>query len=325
MTNKERLFEVFRNEPTDRVPVGFWFHFLPEPRVDALTDAHLPEESFQGHKRFIEAFHPDFVKVMSDGFFGYPGVTPDLIKQPEDLLKLVTVTKDHPWIKEQVEIIRRVTALQSDTAYFYNIFSPSTIVRMFLGTEKYLEWLKASPEKFSAGLNKLAEGIVFQVRSAVTDGQVDGIYFSVQNPDIKAISDEEYRKYITPSDQAVLDAANSVSKNNILHVCGYEGVKNRLDFWRDYKATAYNWAVNVEGVSLAEGKKLFGNKAVIGGFANTSGSLIHKGSKEKIQQFVRDLIQSAGKTGVVIGADCTVPSDIDLTHLTWVREAAENL
>jgi uroporphyrinogen decarboxylase len=323
MTNKERLFKAFHNEPTDRVAVGFWFHFLPDPRVDALEDAGLTEQNYQGHKHFIETFHPDFVKIMSDGFFGYPGVTSDLVKQAEDLSKIAVVKQDHPWIGEQGKLVRRVVALQPDTAYFYNIFSPSTILRIYVGKEKYLEWLERAPEKLSVGLDRIAEGVALQVRTALASG-ADGIYFSVQNPDIAVISDEKYRQYVSPSDLKVLAAANELSDANILHICGYEGVKNRLNFWTDYKAAAYNWAVNVEGVSLADGKKLFGDSAVIGGFANTADSLIYKGSKEEIQRFTRDLIRDTGKRGVIVGADCTVPNDIDLARLTWVREAMED-
>ena len=30
----------------------------------------------------------------------------------------------------------------------------------------------------------------------------------------------------------------------------------------------------------------------------------------------------AGQTGIMLGADCTVPTDIDDTRLEWVRQAA---
>ena len=34
------------------------------------------------------------------------------------------------------------------------------------------------------------------------------------------------------------------------------------------------------------------------------------------------LLAEAGREGVIIGADCTVPSDIDIERLQWVREKA---
>ena len=63
--------------------------------------------------------------------------------------------------------------------------------------------------------------------------------------------------------------------------------------------------------------------AVIGGFGNTVNDLLYKGTKEEIQAEAKKLIAEAGRTGVILGADCTVPRDISLDRLEWVREAAE--
>jgi uroporphyrinogen decarboxylase len=123
----------------------------------------------------------------------------------------------------------------------------------------------------------------------------------------------------------ILNAANAASENNILHICGYEGVRNRLAAWRNYPAKAYNWAVNVEGVTLSEGKALFSGKAVIGGFANPKASLIDTGTREEIEAFVAELLQKTGKRGVVIGADCTVNSEITPEMYEWVRQAAARM
>lgn len=60
-----------------------------------------------------------------------------------------------------------------------------------------------------------------------------------------------------------------ISDNNILHICGYEGAKNDLTIYKDYDAKAYNWAVNVENISLSQGREIFKQKAIIGGFPNT--------------------------------------------------------
>jgi len=126
MTNKERLLNVFNNRPVDRVPVGFWFHFLPMDLVNsALDKPELAQRNINGHKAYIDAFHPDFVKIMSDGYFFYPIDKRDDIKTPADLKKIKVIDKSHPWVKAQEELVKSVTALQKDTAYFYNIFFPS--------------------------------------------------------------------------------------------------------------------------------------------------------------------------------------------------------
>ena len=48
-------------------------------------------------------------------------------------------------------------------------------------------------------------------------------------------------------------------------------------------------------------------------------------SKEEIEAETERLLQNAGKIGVVLGADCTVPSTIDIAHLNWVRRKAASL
>ena len=67
---------------------------------------------------------------------------------------------------------------------------------------------------------------------------------------------------------------------------------------------------------------MFPGKALLGGFANSEDSVLYRGSKAEIQQAARELIRNAGEHGILLGADCTVPRDIDWQRLEWVREAA---
>ncbi|MDR0758925.1 MAG: uroporphyrinogen decarboxylase, partial [Treponema sp.] len=242
-----------------------------------------------------------------------------------ELAKFQPVGEDHPWIQAQIAQVKRIAALQKDTMYFYNVFSPSTTLTRLIGLEALIAFFREDPALMADTLARMAEGIAVQARSAILPGGADGVYLSVRNPDINRMSDEEYHRYFTPADKIVLDAANEASENNILHICGYQGCRNRLEAWTGYKAKAYNWAVNVEGVSLAEGKNLFGGAAVIGGFANTAADPIYKGSREEIEACTEKIIAEAGKKGVILGADCTVPDDTPFEHFEWVREKAKVL
>lgn len=174
-------------------------------------------------------------------------------------------------------------------------------------------------------LNTIAEDLSTLARRVITEGKADGIYLSVQNVQDSRITPELYNEVIAPSELIVLETANRHSENNILHICGYEGSRNDLNLYVHYNAKVINWAVNVEGISLAEGKKLFGGRAVIGGFDNRPGGVLHSGSKEEIEALTEKLIREAGKTGIILGADCTVPGDIDLKRLDWVRNKAKDL
>ncbi|MDR3121222.1 MAG: hypothetical protein LBU58_07820 [Clostridiales bacterium] len=321
--NKERIQKAFRNEPVDRVPVGFWFHFLTggNDMNGALKEPELRRKNYEGHKNYITKFKPDFVKVMSDGYFSYPVGAGERYDSPADLKKITVIGANEPWVAEQVALAKDVLALQEDTSYFYNSFSPISNLLYIIGKESFAKILKQDPDAVADALHTIADGLLVLAKALIEAG-IDGIYFSVSNPAPDVVTSELYRKIVAPAENYFLQKAKELGGSQILHICGYNGKKNDLSLYVDYDADAINWAVNVENVSLSAGKKLFGGKAVIGGFANPGGSLIQTGAKEAIQDFTQKLLADAGKVGVVVGADCTVPSDTDLSHLEWVREAA---
>ena len=321
MSKRERILNAFNNRPVDRVPVGFWFHFLQEEELfQGLEKPKLIEKSIEDHKRFIEASNPDFVKIMSDGYFLYPSEVYKDLKKAADLRSFKPLGKDHPWIQGQLRLAKAVVDFLDDTSAFYNIFAPTTLLRLAISNEKFIEYFRQDADAVAYALDVIAQDIADLSQLVIKEAGVDGIYLSVQNPENGEFNYDEYRKYITPSEKFVLARANEASQNNILHCCGYDGNKNNLNVWKDYDAKAINWAVTIENLDLAEGKKFFGDKAVIGGFDNRPGKLIHTGTKEEIEAFTEDIMAKAGKVGIIIGADCTVPSDIELERLQWVKD-----
>jgi uroporphyrinogen decarboxylase len=316
---RDLIFEAFDNQPVNRVPIGFWFHFLADAETaDWRESPRLLEKNLAGHQAFIRAFRPDMVKIMSDGFFLYP--SPELY-QPLDLAMITALGQDHGWVQAQATLARRVKATQEEPAYFYNIFSPITSLRFKLGLNRLKAFHAAQPEAFNRALERLSQGLVSLAKEVMTVGGVDGIYLSVQNPDQSYFTADYCRKVLAPGEKAILKAAQDLGGRNILHICGYDGVKNDLSLYVDYPAEAFNWAVNVERVSLAEGKALFKNKAVIGGFPNGKDSILVNKSKAEVNAYARALIREVGPLGYIVGADCTLPMDLDLERLDWVREA----
>lgn len=72
-TKRELVKAALDCRPADRVPVGFWHHFLADQRhADALADPSAWKDNLAGHESFYQSWHPDFMKVMTDGFFLYP-------------------------------------------------------------------------------------------------------------------------------------------------------------------------------------------------------------------------------------------------------------
>jgi uroporphyrinogen decarboxylase len=319
MNKREQMNMVFQGAPLKRVPLGFWFHFLKDAETkDALKDPSMLFRSIAGHRAFIEGFQPDMVKVMSDGFFFYPSEGP--INSLDELShNVLELSGTHPFVTKQLELLRKVMEIDPHNNYFYNIFSPLTTLRFLLGYEKIIAFLKEDPRKLSLVLisvGKTLSALAYEVANIS-----DGIYLSVQNPNKSIFSDEFYKEFISPSEQMVLDSASN--GRNILHICGYSGVRNNVAFFSNYKAQAFNWAVNVESFPLSIGRKCFIGKVLIGGFQNTKDSILYKGTRDDIINFTKGIIKDAGASSLIIGADCTVPNDISLDRLSWVREAAE--
>ena len=334
MTDNRRklIFDAFDNKATERVPVGFWYHFvLGDDQFRGLEKKEILAEVIAGHKDFYDKFQPDFVKIMSDGFFGHPSLLANEVNQASDLYNIKAVGPEHPWITEQVKFVKEIKeSFNGEIATFYNIFSPANYIRIKFEAwdkdyDKFIRFFETEPEALAHAQNEIAKDIATLTQKVIAEAGVDGIYLSVQNVQSKAATKEAYQKYVAPSELAVLAAANGLSDYNILHICGYEHYQNDLTFYQDYEAKVYNWAVHTENISLKDGKAFFGNKAVIGGFDNNSGTLLDAGSKADITQFTVDIIRETGETGVIIGADCTVNPQIDLDRLALVRETAASV
>lgn len=315
MDKRTRVLHAFRSQPVDRPPVGFWFHFPEEAaRGQASIDAHL------GYYNQIDV---DMVKIMCDGFFYYP--LPETLKTPADWDTLEPLDRDHPFIQEQVERARSVRdGVKQDICMFYNVFAPFSSIRFGTSDEFVMRSLQENPEGVQHALHAIAQTNALLSELLITEGSMDGIYYCVQGGEFDRFTPEEYRKWITPSDRFVLEHANRFSLYNILHCCGWAGIRNNLEIWQDYPAAVFNWAVFIEGMSLNEGRRFFG-KPVLGGFDNRKTGLLYNGTREEIAAFTRKLVEETGSTGLIIGADCTLPGDVQRERIEWVVDAAKEL
>ena len=96
-----------------------------------------------------------------------------------------------------------------------------------------------------------------------------------------------------------------------------------MDRYRDYAAytDVANWGVYEAPFSLDEGRKLFPGKAIMGGLPNRHGVLVD-GPKEAVREEVHKVISQFGRTGFILGADCTLATEQDMGLLRAAVEAA---
>ena len=326
MSEKRARFQaVLDGQAVDRIPTGFWYHFFKDELVEDTSQADLIADNIAGHQKFISAFDPDFIKLMSDGYFRYPNASNWGTASDEALLAVTSIGPDHVWITEQAALVKAQHAQFSEDIFsFYNIFAPATYLKIaFGGDDQLINFVNGHSEQAVQHIfDIVSHDIATLAVAVIKQGTADGIYYSTQN--IQSTSDQTiFNTWIKPSDVTVLKAAKAAGGTNILHICGYEGASNRLTDFSDYPADIVNWATAVEGVSLAQGRSVFPTQVLLGGFGNTTKDVLYQGTTDDIAAATQAIITAFGDdTRFLIGADCTVPRDIELKHLEAARQAA---
>lgn len=330
VSKKELVLSAMDRKEVERVPAGFWFHFLDdEIHANAYDDPSLEKKVLDGELRYIEESQPDFVKIMTDGFFSYPNPVVQQARTAAELAKVQPLPDDHPFFTRQIAYAKEITRRYgNEIATFYNIFSAATTVKfMQPGTidesETFLTNLvREDKEAVKAAFAVISADIAKLARRIIEKAGVTGIYLSLQNHTGFGDDRSVYREVFAPGEQEILRAANAANDYNILHICGYAGHRNELEWYRGYEVKTINWAAVVEGVPLEEGRKVFPEHALLGGFGNLDTDVLYRGSRAEVEAETRRILAAAGHTGVLLGADCTVPRDIDRNRFAWVREAA---
>ena len=318
MTKRERVLNAMQNKPVDKLPMGFWYHFSP--------DEDLGQQTVEEHLKLYREADMDFIKVMCDGYFNYPNPFIETVASAEDWFEMTPMGENSAYIRGQVERVKAVVeAVGKECCVFYNVFCPMSLMRFGTNEEILMGHLKKNRAAVCHAFEVIGQDIKTLIRLLITEAGCDGIYYCVQNAEQFRFTADEYREIVRPAEMSVLEYANTLSKNNILHCCGWAGDKNRIEVWQDYPSAAVNWAVYVEQMSLGEGKVFFGDRCVLGGFDNRKTGVLYSGSREEIEAETVKIVREAGVRGVMIGADCTLPSDIATERFRWVREKLDSL
>ena len=331
---RRTVLAALHNEKTDGVATSFWRHFADNEFTDAYQDPQVVDVNLNGHRQYLKDLDLDFVKTMLDGYFPYPFRGVRNPRDPHDLANIQPLSSDDPWILDQQKLARKQKAIAGDKPVFVTVFSPMYLFKWAL-IEHYVDPLLAADHRF-ADLYVQDPELVKHVLSvigkdlhklvhALMETGIDGIYYSTQSVQDERLDNASFFSQVMESiDQEVQAAINQESSLNILHICGYDGAYNHLEWFKDYPLQVINWATKTDGYTLGAGKKLFNDRPVLGGFDNSTKGILYRGDKQAIQAEVKRLLDEAGTTGVLLGADCTVPRDINYDHLRWAIEAAHN-
>ena len=331
---REEVIAALNNQETGKIPISFWRHFAVDEFTNVFQEPAVLQTNLGGHQKYYNAVDVDFAKTMLDGYFAYPFRGVDDPRSLTNLQRLRPLNQDDPWITGQVELAQQQQQIAGKRPTFITMFSPMLLFKWAL-IKHYAEPLLLADQRFT-DLYEQDPSLVLQVLEVIADDQikvvqaimanttVDGIYYSTQSIQDSRLRDDTqfFKQVMEPIDLKVQEGINQVSRLNILHICGFDGATNHLEWFTNYPLQVVNWATGIDGYSLGEGKKLFGDRPVMGGFDNSTTGILYRGTKEQMQTEVKRLIDEAGHRGIILGADCTVPRDISYERLNWAIEAA---
>jgi len=304
MMNKiERMRAVLDGKTPDRVPASFWFHFPPE-------QAH-GKKSVQAHLNYYRKAGLDFLKIMNE----HPYQVSATIQNPSDWRKIKPAPLSSDFYQATLDEIKMITdELAGECLTAITIFNPYASGNHATG-DLVTEHLKMDPTSVDIGMATIAESLA-EFAIACLDAGADGIYYSAQGGEADRFEETIFLKAIKHHDLTVLNAVKSKSDFNIVHICNNN---IRLHLYSDYPGNIFNWAATAKNnIPLTAGKKLF-NRTILGGMDNRG--LIVDGAPKEIEQRVHEIIRTFGSKNLIIGADCTLPSDIAIENIRAAIEA----
>lgn len=311
MNKLERSMNAINGKPVDRPPVCFWKHFGMQE----------PEETVRLHLDYYRRTGIDMLKMMMDEFFTYPM---DVHATPEEILKMKPLGKNSYYVRGQVERATQINeALKGESVTLYNAFNPYATLKHTLGDAESMALIRNHEEAALHLLEIICEDTCDIVEGILKESGTMGMMLCLQGAEINRFSEEDYKRIVEPTEKRVVECAQALSENNLMHMCGWDCIPNRLEWWLKYPVKMVSWAIYTEKISLGQARTRFGDRVLVGGYDNRPGTLLHTGSKEDIQEYARRILREVGSERLFVGADCSIPQDIDLERVHWVVEALE--
>lgn len=303
MNKYERVMAAYRGERPDRVPCAFWYHF---PRGYESGDAAV-----QIHLDFFRDSHTDLCKIMNENS------CPDdpTIRSAADWSKLKPFTMQEDFIVRQVALTKAIMAQMKGKAVVLATVHGlvASAYHILGGVELYDHdgtVLGRHVRENPAGMHHAFSVITDYLKRlcrAFLDAGVDGIYFASLGGERRMFTDAEFAEFIAPYEIEILKEIADVPCFNVLHMC-----KSDLNLRRylDYPADVLNWGVYEDNISLEAGRALFGaDKVYLGGMDDRDGVFVD-GSPEEIRATAQALVDGFGWKKYILGADCTLPTDL---------------
>lgn len=308
MNKRETLLNLLApDQALPYTPAAFFLHFDPV--------YHQGQPAVSRHLEFFRYTDMDFVKIQYERTFPH---LPE-IKRPQDWRRLPRYGRD--FYAPQLDVAAGlVEAASREALVIMTLYSPFMCAGHTTSLETVTRHIQEDPESVKYGMQIITESLMIFVEGCIELG-IDGFYTSTQGGESGRFTDPAlFDGCIKPFDLTLMKEIERQCKFNILHICDYSGMYDDLTQFLDYPGHVVSSPHLLAGRKLAPGDvaRLF-NRPVMGGLDRHG--VLATGKQPQIQAAVRDVLQSAPPQ-YILGADCTVPSEIDWANLRIAIETA---
>jgi uroporphyrinogen decarboxylase len=295
--------------PSRYVPAGFFIHFD--------TEHHRGQAAIDRHLEYFRFTDMDFVKIQYEG--GFPRQTD--IEKPADWARFSMPGKD--FYEEPLRVVEGlVKAVKREALVVVTLYSPFMLASRVIDKARMVEHIEKEPDLARKGIEIATQSLLIFVRECIRLG-VDGFYASTQGGERGRFSRPElFTECVKPYDLRIWEEISAACRFNILHVCDYHLPYDELTPFLDYPGDVVSCPLHLAGEKLSPRRatELFGRPAL--GGMDRKGVIAH-GSHDEIRTEVEGLLAGAGDR-YILGADCTLPSDVDWENIRTAIAAAHD-
>lgn len=317
MTKKERVLRAIEGLPLDETPSSFSLHFPVE--------RNSGQAAVEEHLNFFRDTDMDILKIMNEN------LVPDFgsIRCAADWKQIPTLSMQDAFMREQMEITHRILEATGPDVYYLGTLHGVCASGIHPIMERcgydvsrqiQVDHLRENKVPVLDALRRMADVMCELAESYVKAG-VQGVYYAALGGEHRYFTDEEFAEWIEPLDRQIMNAIREAGGQVFLHIC-----KDKLNMerYRNYGelADVVNWGVYEAPFSLEEGKAMFPECAIMGGFPNRPGTVLVDGPEDAVRAHAMQVIETFGRHKFILGADCTLPTDISCSHIRAAAQAA---
>ena len=310
MSKRDNILDLVLNgENLGYVPAAFFLHFPEDFREgQAAADKHMEYYKYTGM---------DFLKIQ----FERPFPKLDSIKNPDDWADMPFYDRDY--YEGQIEAVAElVEAADGQVLTVVTLYSAFMCSVNTTGADLVTRHLMEDPEAYCKGLEIITESLLVFVNACI-DAGVDGFYASTQGREDFRFKDKGlFDDCIKPYDLLMWEKIDANCDFNILHVCDYNGKYSDLSPFAEYPGDLVNAPLDLTTgpISAEEVNSIF-DRPFMGGLDRYG--TIASGPDEAIREMVYDTLDANPQISI-LGADCTLPPDINWDNIKTAIDAAHS-